>query len=73
MTFVTTNGNTIPVKGQVDGSSLACSYTASEITLTYGGSGSGTGSTGGSVTVTDRLGKTYTITSKSWDELKKGH
>lgn len=35
--FVTSEGGSIPSKGQVDGSSLACAYSTSEITFTYGG------------------------------------
>ncbi|MCH3942853.1 MAG: prepilin-type N-terminal cleavage/methylation domain-containing protein [Atopobiaceae bacterium] len=37
VTFVTTEGGSIPSKGQADGSSLSCTYTTSGITFTYGG------------------------------------
>lgn len=71
VTYVTSEAGTIPLTGQLDGSTLTCSYNDSSITFVYGGSGSGT--SGGSVVLTDSSGKKHTFTGKDWDTLKAGH
>lgn len=73
VTFVTTGSGNIPVKGQVDGSSLTCSYTSTSITFVYGKGGGGSSSAAGSVTLTDSSGVKHTLTAKSWDDLRKNN